>query len=295
MNAAPVEFRANGALQSYVIPLTSNYLIEAAGAQGGPTGVLGGGQGGKGARLRGTFFLKAGDVLHILVGKRGGAGTIPETASGGGGGGTFVWRGVLPAPLPARPLLAAAGGGGGNGGPGLVDSGGGQGAAPGGSDGQGGHADMRPLQFGGGGGAGWLSGGASGGAPSFCGGGTLWHGGTCQSLCHGCGGTGGFGGGGGGSFVGQGGGGGGGYSGGGGGAQYGPPAGGGGSFNGGLFQSNAAGVQIGDGGVFISRVLATDPAHPRPNPLEFTAYLPLRDLHAQDHAADYAFAVRRFM
>ena len=43
---------------------------------------------GKGARVKGNFHLKRGDVLKILVGQEGGV----NTASGGagGGGGTFV-------------------------------------------------------------------------------------------------------------------------------------------------------------------------------------------------------------
>lgn len=290
MNAAPVEFRANGALQSYIVPFTGSYIIEASGAQGGPSAIPGGGSGGKGARIRGTFFLRAGETLHVLVGKRGGGGTIPGTASGGGGGGSFIWRGVLPAPLPLRPLIAAGGGGGGAGGPGRLDSDGGAGAAPGGREGQGGGAEARPMQFGGGGGSGWLTGGGHAGSPSFCGGGTLWHGGTCQSLCHGCGGVGGFGGGGGGSFFGQGGGGGGGYSGGGGGAQFGAPAGGGGSFNGGLFQANVAGIQAGDGLVLIVPVLAPTDDTGAPIPLEFSPYFPLRTPQAAGAARERGLA-----
>ena len=254
MNVPPLDFRATGALQTYRVPTTGSYVIEASGAQGG----AGGGPGGKGARLKGTFFLSAGDVLQILIGKQGGAGTTPHQAAGGGGGGTFVWKSNLPAPLPLKPLLAAGGGGGGNGGPGLVGLDAGAGAAPGGRDGHGGESDGGSFHYSGGGGGGWLSGGDVGSTPTFCSGGTLWHGGAGANYCGNCGGSGGFGGGGGGAFLGCGSGGGGGYSGGGGGTQAGPAAGGGGSYNAGSFQCNTPGIHTGDGVVTILPVPAPE-------------------------------------
>jgi len=62
----PARFCGYRKLQSYVVPGTGRYVIEAAGAQGGP----GGGPGGKGARLQGVFELNAGDVLQLIVGLR---------------------------------------------------------------------------------------------------------------------------------------------------------------------------------------------------------------------------------
>jgi hypothetical protein len=244
-------FAATGKLQSYVVPATGRYVIEAAGAQGGP----GGGPGGKGARLRGVFELNAGDILQVVVGLRGGAGDSAHQPAGGGGGGSFVWKGGVLAPLPAKPMLAAGGGGGGSGGGGVVALDAGRGAVPGGRNGHGGSADAIAFHFSGGGGTGWLSCGASGSAPLYCAGGTHWSGGAGADFCGNRGGDGGFGGGGGGAFLGCGAGGGGGFSGGGGGTQIGPSAGGGGSFNGGRQQINTGGVQEGHG--FVSIMAAT--------------------------------------
>src|SRR5688500_412280 len=99
--ASPLELRATGSVQTFVVPATASYIITACGAQGGATG-------GRGASLKGTFFLCEGDVLQLLIGKQGTAGTTPHQPAGGGGGGTFIWRSPLPAPLPDKPLLAAA-------------------------------------------------------------------------------------------------------------------------------------------------------------------------------------------
>jgi hypothetical protein len=252
MQNAPLVFSATGTIQTYTVPASGTYVIEASGAQGG----AGGGPGGKGARVKGTFFLHHGDVLQIVVGRQGCAGATPHQPAGGGGGGSFVWKGLLPAPLPAKPLLAAGGGGGGEGGGGLVGPDGGVGAAPGGRGGHGGEADPGNFHYSGGGGAGWRSGGDVGSTPTLCGGGTLWRGGAGANYCCNLGGTGGFGGGGGGAFIGQGTGGGGGYSGGGGGTQLGPHAGGGGSYNAGAFQVNTPDVHEGDGCVTILAVPA---------------------------------------
>lgn len=252
MTATPITFVATGSLQSYIVPQTGYYLLEASGAQGG----AGGGPGGKGARLRGTFYLEQYDVLHILVGKQGTPGDTPHEPAGGGGGGTFIWKSPLPTPLPKKPLLAAGGGGGGAGGDGLVCIDGGDGAAPGGRNGHGGESDLDNLHYSGGGGSGWLSGGDIGSTPTLCGGGTLWHGGAGAQYLHNTGGSGGFGGGGGGAFLGCGSGGGGGFSGGGGGTLAGPHAGGGGSYNAGAFQQNLPGIHVGHGCVTILAIPA---------------------------------------
>ena len=106
-NNAPVVFNATGMVQTYVVLATGSYVIEASGAQGG----AGGGPGGKGARVEGTFELKAGEILQIVVGQQGTPGITPHEPEGGGGGGSFVWKGDVARPLPTRPLLVAGGGG----------------------------------------------------------------------------------------------------------------------------------------------------------------------------------------
>lgn len=296
MNPAPVVFPAIPAIQTYAVPVTGCYLIEAAGAQGGD----GGGPGGRGARMRGMFHLERGEVLHLVVGQRGGAGSSPFEPAGGGGGGSFVWKGVrhrypstaLPAvganfdwqpvgerSVPELPLLAAGAGGGGNGGDASIDPQGGDGAAPGGRDGHGGQAAREGAHYSGGGGAGWLSTGSRGSAPTYCAGGAHWQGGAgCTYFDH-LGGDGGFGGGGGGAFLGFGSGGGGGFSGGGGGSRTGEGGGGGGSFNSGTGQLNLAGVQTGDGFVTLLLQLPVAPAHDRSAAQVFPASGHMATLH----------------
>ncbi len=271
---APIVFMAVGTIQSYVVPATGRYILEAAGAQGGP----GGGPGGKGARVQGTFKLTEGDVLQMVVGQQGTAGTTPHQPAGGGGGGSFVWKSatarLLPAGgggggggsfvwkgaaarlLPTRPLLVAGGGGGGNGGDGLITMDAARGDGPGGRNGQGGATDLGDFHYSGGGGTGWLTPGANGSAPTYCRGGSHWDGGMGADYSGNRGGNGGFGGGGGGAFIGSGSGGGGGYSGGGGGTQVGLGGGGGGSYIGGENQINTPGIQIGDGYISIVAVPA---------------------------------------
>jgi hypothetical protein len=270
----PVFFTATGALQVYFVPESGRYVIEAAGAQGGgnPTA-----RGGKGARLRGVFQLRTGDILNLVIGMQGQPGlnlllpddnpgefTPPEpfgetatlSRGGGGGGGTFVWRNSLAGGLPAWPMLAAGGGGGGGADPGgdaVVTPNAARGAGPGGRHGHGGSSDLGVFYYGGGGGAGWLSPGVHGAGPTYCQGGTHWAGGQGASFGGYHGGHGGYGGGGGGCFFRAGAGGGGGYSGGGGGGgRTGISGGGGSSYNAGLEPFNAPGVQTGDGWVRIS-------------------------------------------
>jgi hypothetical protein len=84
-------------IQRWVVPRTGAYRIEAAGAQGG------GPFGGKGARLRGTFDLTAGERLEILVGQQG----LDNGVVKGGGGGSFVAT-----EASGAPLVVAGGGGG---------------------------------------------------------------------------------------------------------------------------------------------------------------------------------------
>ena len=83
--------------------------IEAWGASGAQGSMRGGGaflQGGKGAKIRGSFPLKQGEVLKILVGQQGLEDYYSSHQPGGGGGGTFVVR-------DDEPLVIAGGGGGG--------------------------------------------------------------------------------------------------------------------------------------------------------------------------------------
>jgi len=270
----PVSFKATGVPTLYFVPESGRYDIEAAGAQGGGNSAV---RGGRGARLRGVFQLRAGDVLNLIIGRQGLPGLdlpllgetvdeqflreatalVPALAQGGGGGGgTFVWKNTLTGGRPEWPMLAAGGGGGGGAGPGgdgVVTPDAACGEVPGGRNGYGGSSHKSLFYYGGGGGAGWLSPGHQGAGPTYCLGGTHWKGGAGACFGGYTGGHGGYGGGGGGSFFRAGAGGGGGYSGGGGGGgRTGLGSGGGGSYNSGAEQSNAAGVQSGDGWLKIS-------------------------------------------
>jgi hypothetical protein len=87
-----------GGIQSFTVPTTGPYRIEAYGASGGTTSISG-----YGAKISGDYNFTAGTVLSILVGQMG---SMYATGnSDGGGGGSFVAQGAT--------LFAAAGGGGG--------------------------------------------------------------------------------------------------------------------------------------------------------------------------------------
>ncbi|XP_019647723.1 PREDICTED: LOW QUALITY PROTEIN: uncharacterized protein LOC109488024 [Branchiostoma belcheri] len=91
-------------IQHFTVPRTGTYSIETAGAAAGwglynPKSARG-----RGAVLRGTFNLKQGENLKILVGQEGAENTVDWSV--GGGGGTFVTRG------DNTPLIIAGGGGG---------------------------------------------------------------------------------------------------------------------------------------------------------------------------------------
>jgi len=281
MSDARIMFTGTGAIQTYVVPSTGNYVIEAAGAQGG----IGGGPGGKGARVRGTFHLTAGEVLQIVVGLQGAPGSAGDQPAGGGGGGSFVWKGLLSLPVPVRPLLAAGGGGGGNGSDGVVTVEAAGGMGRGGLCGYGGSTDYGDYHYSGGGGTGWRSNGAMGSSPTFCRGGTRWTGGQGADFNGQRGGSGGFGGGGGGSIQGCGSGGGGGYSGGGGGTEAGPGGGGGGSYNAGLHQNNVPGVQLGNGLVSLIPVV---PSAPTLESDRETIEAPVRGIDARPSTIDFS-------
>jgi hypothetical protein len=215
-------------LQRFEVPSNGTYRITAAGAEGTVGTNSPSLKGGCGAEVTGDFVLQAGDIVEILVGQKGTAGTY----SGGGGGGTFV--------IKNGSALVIAGGGGGvragalvNGRPGVLSSSGTAGSTSNNytsgfvAGGTGGAGGSYVSSYGSGGG-GWSGNGASDGTYgeggfSFLGanqakGGV---GKTCGALAHG-----GYGGGGTGNGC-YGGGGGGGYSGGG----SGRIGGGGGSLN----------------------------------------------------------------
>ncbi len=226
-------------VQNWTVPFTGAFTIEAYGARGGYNGA-------NGARMKGSFQFKAGQVLQIVVGQMGIRGS---GGGGGGGGGTFVYTG--------NTLHIAAGGGGGkaqsgsnkpgvgstapNGSKGVTSAAGGNNGAKGG----GGHYDGASP------GAGWNGGDTTNysnndvvGAKSR----PTWLG--AQSNRHNYKSHGGFGGGGASIHPG---GGGGGYGGGGAGAGGGGDGrGGGGAFNAGAHQSNTSGANASHGKVIIT-------------------------------------------
>ena len=247
-------FNYTGAMQSFTVPAgVTSITIQALGAQGG-------GNGGLGAKMTGTFTVTPGQVLQVLVGGLGGDG---GSYGSGGGGGTFVVA-------PGNVLLIAAGGGGGTGhnnnGVGAAysigttatsgNAGGDTNGGAGGVSGNGGalgNCASCGSNGNAGGGGGFLTNGA-GLAPAY-GGLSFLNGGSGGIL------NGGFGGGGGSTnnstydcgVGGMGGGGGGGYSGGGGGGgNCNMPGGGGGSFNSGTSQVNASGFNSGNGQVTLT-------------------------------------------
>jgi len=266
---SPQTFVFSGSVEMFTIPMcVQSITVEAFGAAGGD-GVVVGGVGGQGARVRGTFDVVPGDMLTILVGGRGVDG-VPFAMTNGqgggtGGGGTFVL-------LAGNPAVIAGGGGGASsndnpmatsftpGGAGSITEdglpGGGVTPGAGGTMGGGGTSGSNSMGFHVGTAGGGFSGdgiGASDGigvygtpnqpGQSFLNGGAGGAGGAQGR-------SGGIGGGGAAGFTG---GGGGGYSGGGSsslGGTYG--GGGGGSFNAGTDPDAEAGVREGDGEVVIS-------------------------------------------
>lgn len=104
-------------IHTWIVPKTGSYIIEAAGGKGGtlkdaekrevevkP---------GKGAVIKGIFYLKKGERYNIIIGQ---SGTPPPqkvkmanpfNGGAGGAGGTFMWR-----ESSETPLIVAGGGGG---------------------------------------------------------------------------------------------------------------------------------------------------------------------------------------
>ncbi|HEX2899554.1 MAG TPA: glycine-rich protein, partial [Bacteroidia bacterium] len=257
-------FNYSGSIQNFVVPTgVTSITIQALGAQGGSSsGTLGG----LGASITGTVAVTPGQVLKVLVGGQGAAGT-----QGGGGGGSFVTTN-------ANAPLVIAGGGGGAYYPGYASGAGqangtvstvgnngmkGNTGAQGGFGGAGGAGGAATAVdgFNSGAGGGGLTG--NGGQNGAAGPGIAFVNGGFGGVGGGSGGAGGFGGGGGADWLSwTGGGGGGGYSGGGGGTYYGV-GGGGGSYNGGTSQSNVGGVRSGNGQVVISWSASGCSASPR--------------------------------
>jgi hypothetical protein len=265
-------------IQSWTVPSTGAYRIEAAGAQGGNSynSVY---IGGTGATMIGDFTLTVGTVVKILVGQRGTngstgyGGSYNYVTSGGGGGGSYV--------VSNSTLILAAGGGGGgatddvaysgyDGNPALVTTTGNVCNGIGiyysnGSPGSNGNGGTGGSWYAGAGGAGYSgNGGNSSGGSISSGGVSFVNGGgggaaAYFSYANVAGGAGGFGGGGGACF---GAGGGGGYSGGAGGTvdqyAYSTGGGGGGSYNTGLNQVNTGTVHTGPGYVKITRLAGVD-------------------------------------
>lgn len=98
-----------GTIQSFTVPpCVTSLTIEARGAQGGDNVSLID-QGGKGAKMVGTFTSTPGQVINIIVGQRGynNTGGNAANGAGGGGGGSFVWLNGS-----TTPMIVAGGGGG---------------------------------------------------------------------------------------------------------------------------------------------------------------------------------------
>ncbi|XP_078694391.1 E3 ubiquitin-protein ligase TRIM56-like [Branchiostoma floridae x Branchiostoma belcheri] len=95
-------------IQYFTVPDSGQYRIEAAGSAAGWGMSDAKSARGRGAVVRGTFQLKKGEVLKILVGQEGLENTYLFDQGVGGGGGTFVTK------RDSTPLLVAGGAGGGD-------------------------------------------------------------------------------------------------------------------------------------------------------------------------------------
>ena len=171
--AAPLLDEIAPGAYSFTVGATGEYEIDAFGGQGS-TCVCGGGAGGAGASMSGTFNLTAGEQLFIGVG----ATASNAGSSGTGGGASFVYYSQGGS---AIPLLIAGGGGGGvanrfggaQGGAGLAFSSGGTGGyipGAGGTNGNDGSPGGTNAYYEGQGGTGWLT-ASAGGSPTAISGG----------------------------------------------------------------------------------------------------------------------------
>ena len=76
---APETFEYTGAVQTFTVPRTGTYTLEAWGAEGGSGTTVGA----KGGYAKADFNLSIGDVLYIYVGGRGSNATTSDGGSGG--------------------------------------------------------------------------------------------------------------------------------------------------------------------------------------------------------------------
>ncbi|KAF0978898.1 hypothetical protein FDP41_001968 [Naegleria fowleri] len=185
-----------GGKQEWVIPITGYYRIIAAGARGGKNTYSGSQREGYGARVSGTFHLRRGTLLTILVGQCGDDCLNGSSCgAGGGGGGTFV-------AVNGEPLIVAAGGSGANWYSWKVAGPGGRGCHP---ELYSARKDTSAKGDRGGGGGGFYKDGSNG--DQCVGGKSFLNGGEGGTFSNSCGANGGFGGGGGSLYEGGGGGG----------------------------------------------------------------------------------------
>ena len=102
-------------IHTWIVPRTGSYIIEAGGGTGGTIKddeendiVV---SPGKGAIMKGIFYLKKNEEYNIIIGQNGTKPTSdranPWNGGSGGGGGTFMWR-----KGSNQPLIVAGGGGG---------------------------------------------------------------------------------------------------------------------------------------------------------------------------------------
>lgn len=237
------QVQLNNGIQMWTVPYTGRYIIDAFGASGGNGKCQACAEwrlGGLGAKISGSFTLRRGKKIKILVGQKGKINSqFPQAAPGGGGGGTFVTL------MDNSPLIVAGGGGGASTTDGDPGQSGQAGTRNGGKAGSGGKRSNPAVTLSGTGAGVWEDGeGRNGKAPSFQH--VQQDGYIVDPLS-----TGGFGGGGHGMMLP---GGGGGYSGGGVDAVTveNGTAGGGGSINNGTSQINESGINNGDGRLIIT-------------------------------------------
>jgi len=283
-----------GGIQTWTVPASGAYRIDALGAAGG-TQTYGGtySAGGLGASIGGDINLTAGETIYFLIGQRGEDTRVSlDHAAPGGGGGTFVYR----SENDAAPLIAAGGGGSGSScdlpvpanqhASATMDGNDSAGKTNAGSAGNGGLDNVDGPSYWAGAGSGWLTDGTGGDnstdydyTSSYGDGGRAPRNSALGGVRHNDGsdegGDGGFGGGGGGGSDNMGGGGGGGYSGGGGGggAWLDPaegcnnaPGGGGGSYNSGANPVDTAASNAGHGQVIVTALDVPTPGSPNPIP-----------------------------
>ena len=114
-NDSSIKITSINGIQKFVIPISGEYIIEANGAAGYNSSLRY--SAGKGASVRGTFKLRKGSTLYVLVGQQG---YVPSDIWGGPGGGAsyvaiktcsskynFVFDNCF-----ITPLIVAGGGGG---------------------------------------------------------------------------------------------------------------------------------------------------------------------------------------